>query len=164
MKTMGIYLLVTVVAVAMIWGVIRYGHRLSAPPALPDQWMIAEASLTQECRLLRPRAYPLVVEQSGESLNVVWAGSPHWAFHGKIDRQGRFHLSGRLMQHAEPGCRRVRMTWEGIADQTTFAGTVRIVSPGCPLCPEGLHLTATPVSLEPEPREDQGNHHAQALP
>jgi hypothetical protein len=148
MRSASIYILATALAVTLIWGVIRFGNRLSAPPALPDSWLGSIAKISPQCELPVEEKFPLTLSQSGESLGLRWDQSPYWELHGKMDREGKFRLAGRFKWRRQPNCRRIRMVWEGRIIGGEMLGKMLFTSEYCSICPEGIELTARPQTRE----------------
>ncbi len=157
MKTHWIYLLVNGTAVLLIWGLIHYGNRLEAPPALPHHWTARGISLGTDCRLFPSPEYKLTLSQSGEKLSLVWNQSPFLELHGKMDRQGAFELSGTLTGRKREACKRAKVRWRGRADPTAMEGRLALLNDTCPLCPGGMELKATPRLISP-PAQKSDSH------
>ncbi len=149
------YILSTVLALVLIWGVLRIGNRLSASPALQKDWVVSFTEVAPSCKIpLEQTLHTLQMrlDQSGES--IVWKeDDPHahrreeplLHLQGKINRDGSFDLSGTLNDpQYEESCGKIYLSWRGKKIKEVLRGQVKFISEQCALCPEGTTWVASP--------------------
>lgn len=149
------YILSTLLALLLIWGVLRLGNRLSASPALQKDWVASFTEIAPGCKIpLEPVFHTLQMrlDQSGES--IVWKeNDPHTHrqnesllhLQGKINRDGAFNLFGVLNDpQYEESCGAIDVSWRGQKIKETLRGQVKFISEQCVLCPEGTTWIASP--------------------
>lgn len=144
MRTSLLYILFTSIAVAMIYGIIRYGNTISAPVALPKAWRLEIEGATEACGVFPAREGRLTLSQSGETISVRLKLPAEVELHGKLDRHGVFRLDGKVPRAQIAGCPRGAMLWEGTATAQALDGRFSIGGEGCGICPEPLRIVGSP--------------------
>src|SRR5262245_37861909 len=112
MRRTALYLLWITAAVGAIYGIIRYGSRLTAPAALPKAWHYT-AVQPEACPRFAHGGGIMDLHQSGETISVVFRNVPDFELHGKVTSDGAFHLSGELARRQLSGCGRGKLHMEG---------------------------------------------------
>ncbi len=140
-KSSIIYLIWVVATIGVIYAIIHYGNRLQAPAALPKHWALQVAQL---CPLFPHNESTMLLKQSGETLEAAFLQAPHLGLHGKIKRDGNFHISGEARGLAALGCRNGKFFWEGRADRDFIDGVFKVEGANCPICPEPIQISGRP--------------------
>lgn len=144
MRTSLLYILFTSIAVAMIYGIIRYGNTISAPAALPKAWRLEIEGASEACGVFPAREARLALSQSGETISVRLGLPAEVELHGKLGRDGAFRLAGKVPRRRVAGCVRGEMLWEGTATAQALEGWFSIGGPDCAVCPEPLRILGSP--------------------